>query len=350
MPVEHKGSIKIAKGASLTVKDDGDLNFKGTLDDKIDNYGTIEVEKKGKFDITAASGPTTVAQGQRMTNNEGAKFIHNVDAGVGTAVQNMHQNGEYRCRVNEQDKLNDAFLQWTACSVIEMVNAGAYEYDLATAKGIPTKADGTTAWKHKGKYIDIEVNGGDLTTFTKAGAKDNEEIMIGNLTVIQSGLTVNYLKVVDGTTTYQRKLTVNGDMLVKAVTTLTASKKITVTGDLDVEEATLTYAGNNANVDGLAVTGDITVSGATGYFDASATNAINITCAGDFSLTDKATAEFGLRTGSTNKTMAVTGTISNPEGCSFLMTSATGTNLLAWITCSSLIDGGTFSGARPIVE
>ena len=353
--VEHKGKITIGKDATLTVNNGGDLNFRGTLDDKIDNYGTIEVKKGGKFDITAASGPTTAAVGKRMTNKEGAKFIHNVDAGVGTSVQNMNQNGEYRCRVNEQDKLNDAFLQWTACSVIEMVDAGK-NYNLATAKDIPTKEDGTTAWKHKGKFIDIEVNTTSGTTFNNlvdASKGDKENIQIGNLTVTKGGLNVNFTGTADPKNS--RTLTVNGNMLVKVATTLTASQKIDIKkvdgtgGNLTVDGVTLTYAGEKANKDGLAVEGDITVSGADGFFKATDLNAIKISCA-NFYLTDKAKAQFGNRTGSTDKTMSVTGTISNLKGCKFYIDAADGSNLLAWITCSSLIDAGEFSGARPIVE
>ena len=350
-PVKHKGNINIAEGANLTVNATGDLNFMGST---VVNSGTIEVLKKGKFDMTDANGNATATDGLRMTNNATGKFIHNVDAGVGTAVQSMNQNGEYRCKVNKQDKLDDAFLQWTACSVIEMVDAGT-NYNLGTAKNIPTKADGTEAYKHKGKYIDIEVSTSSETTFNMP-SKDNEDIKIGNLTVSKGGLNVNYDKVVDLTGTYQRTLTVNGDMLVKAATTFTASKKINIKKNLTVKGAgvTLTYKGGNANVEGLAVTKNITVSGDdTTIFDASGDNAINITCANFYLVKDGAKgaqAKFGNRAGGTDKTMTVTGTIDNPAGCTFDMKAAGTSTLLAWITCSELKVGGTFTGARPIVE
>ena len=342
--VEHKGNINIAEGAKVTVDgtgtNTGDLNFMGST---VVNDGTIEVLKGGKFDMTDANGNATANDGLRMTNN--GKFIHNVDAGVGTAVQSMNQNGEYRCKVNAQDKLDDAFLQWTACSVIEMVDAGK-EYNLGTAKNIPTKADGTGAYKHKGKYINIEVSTTSTTTFTQ-NADNNENIMIGNLTVAKGGLNVNFAPYTLSGVTYQRQLTVNGDMLVKAATNLQASKKITVKKNLTVDGATLAYTGGNKNVQGLAVTKNITVS--AGNFNANDDNAINISCA-NFSLKKAGEAHFGNRAGGTDKTMTVTGTIDNPAGCTFDMKPATGSTLLAWITCSELKVGGTFTGARPIVE
>ena len=343
--VQHKGNIKIAEGAKLTVDgvtpgNAGDIQFMGS---KVTNDGTIEVLKGGKFDITDKDGNASATDGKNMTNN--GKFIHNVDAGVGTAVQEMKQNGEYRCKVDEQIKLDDAFLQWTACSVIEMVNAGAYSYNLGTAKGVE--------YKHNGKYIDIEVNSGGVTTFynpianTTTGDGDSEEIKIGDLTVTAGGLNIIYVKKAG-----KRSLTVNGDMTVKATTTITDSKKITVTENLTVDGATLAYMGKKANVDGLAVTKDIKVSGGT--FDASyATanvDALNITCA-NFYLEKGATATFGNRTDGAAKNLVVSGTISNPAGCTFNIESAgqSGGSVLAWVTCTKLEVGGTFSAARPRV-
>ena len=346
--VEHKGAITIAEGANLIVNEDGtdkgDLQFMGST---VVNDGTIEVMKGGKFDMTDATGNATATDGQRMTNN--GKFIHNVDAGVGTAVQSMHQNGEYRCRVDEQIKLDDAFLQWTACSVIEMVDGtGAdVEYDLGTAESI--------AYKHNGKYIDIEVNndGGNTTTFVNklaAGKYDNKVINVGNLTVTAGELVVDYVKGA-AETLGQRSLIVNGDMTVADDTDLTSSKKIDIKQNLTVKDAaTLTFAGDKANVDGLAVAGDITVSGST--FDASDVDAINITCA-NFYLkkvgATGATATFGNRTGGGDTTMTVGGTIDNPAGCEFNISAAAGGNVLARITCKELKVGGDWDAARPLV-
>jgi len=336
-PVQHKGNIKIAADVKLTVDgtgtNTGDLNFMGST---VVNNGTIEVLKGGKFDMTDANGNATATDGQRMTNN--GKFIHNVDAGVGTAVQSMQQNGEYRCRVDEQFKLDDAFLQWTACSVIEMVNTGAYNYNLGTAEGI--------AYKHKDKYIDIEVNAGGLTTFNNPGTTngDSKVIMVGNLSVIAGGLNIDYVK-----GTGKRTLTVNGEMKVAATTIIVDSKQINVTENLTVNSATLKYSGANAN-GGLAVTKDIKViSSAT--FDADDLNALNITCA-NFTLAAGSTAKFGNRTDGAAKNMVVRGTISNPATCTFDIHAANQSagSVLAWISCKALTVGGTFTNARPRVE
>ena len=336
--VAHKGNITIAKGAKLTVNAGGDLNFMGST---VVNDGTIEVMKNGKYDMTDSDGNATATDGKRMTNN--GKFIHNVDAGVGTAVQSMQQNGEYRCKVDEQVKLDDAFLQWTACSVIEMVNASPETYNLGTGKGV--------AYKHNNNYIDIEVNtgSGSGATFNNPGAGDNENIQTGNLTVTTGTLVIKF---VNGTN--KRSLTVNGNMAVKGNTTITSSKKIDVKKNLTVTGAILTYKGMKANVDGLAVTKDIKVSGAAGQFIAGTgteVDALNITCA-NFYLQKGATAKFGNRTDGAAKNLVVSGTISNPAGCTFDIEAANqdgAGSVLAWVTCTNLEVGGTFTGARPRV-
>ena len=332
--VQHKGNIQIAEGVTLTVQAGGDLNFMGST---VENNGTIEVEKGGMFDMTAADGSATATDGQRMTNN--GKFIHNVDAGVGTAVQSMVQNGEYRCRVDDQIKLSDAYLQWLACSVIEMVNAGAVSYNLGVGS--------TVSYKHNNKFIDIEVNSGALTTFGNAAAGDNEIINTGNLTVTAGGLKINYPVL----SSKQRTLTVNGDMTVKANTEITASKDINITENLKVEGAgvKLTYKGAKANKGGLGVTKDIIVDGAAADFDASELNALDITCV-NFTLKNGAQAEFGNRDSGDAHNLDASGTISNPAGCTFDIKAAAGGNVLAWVTCSRLTVGGAWGAARPRVQ
>lgn len=341
--VEHKGDIEIAKDGKLIVEGTtpGDLNFLGS---NIVNNGIIEVEKTAHFDITDEDGNASWADGQNMINN--GKFIHQVDANVGTTVQNMQQNGEYRCKVDKQQALNDAYVKWTACSVIEMIN-GATEYDLDKAQ------------KHGDNHVDIEVNNSAAVKFANP-TPDSKEINIGNLTVTEKsgGLNIDYTNKV-GSNEGKRTLIVNGDMTVKASTEIIDSKLIKVTGNLDVitEEGasvTLTYDGDKANVDGLVVGGNITVTDAK--FDASAKDALEIKCA-NFSLIKKnpdpsviPEAKFGLRSeGNTKSTMTVGGTISNPKGCKFDMTPASGTDLLAWITCTKLEVGGAFPGGKPQV-
>ena len=354
--VEHKGDIKIAKDAKLTVNGTaGDLNFMGS---NVTNNGTIEVMKNGNFDMTNSKGGATATDGKRMTNN--GTFIHNVDAGVGTAVQSMVQNGEYRCKVDDQVKLDDAFLQWTACSVIEMVNTVNVNYNLGTAAGI------ATPYQHNGKYIDIEVNvttAGVTTTFDNpldatTNKADDKEIMIGNLTVKAGGLDIDYVNDdanPDPTKRlyFKRTLTVNGNMTVSANTTMIDSKKINVTGNLTLNKSgvTLTYAGNKANVEGLAVTKDIILNGNknTTVFDASADDALNITCA-NFTL-KKGTAVFGNRSDGAAKNLVVSGTIDNQKDGIFNILPANPLTgyVLAWVSCKELKVGGSFPNSRPRV-
>ena len=326
-PVYHKGNIKIAEDVQVTVTDHGDLNFMGST---VLNNGTIEVLKGGKYDMTDADGNATATDGQRMTSN--GKFIHNVDAGVGTAVQSMVQNGEYRCKVEDQIKLDDAFLQWKACSVIEMVNTAAVAYDLGNV------------CQHNGKYIDFVVNAPGGTEFINpTTTPDNKVISIGNLTVLDGGFAIDFVEG-DG----KRTLTVNGDMTVNSNTSIRDSKKINITKNLTVEGGWLYYQGNKLNEEGLAVGGDITVIGAT-IFDASDLNALNITCA-NFYLKSGAKAEFGNRTEGDAKNLVVSGTISNPATCTFDIKPAASGNVLAWVSCKKLEVGGNWNAARPRVE
>jgi hypothetical protein len=340
--VQHKGDINIAEDVTLTVTNTGDLNFMGAT---VVNDGTIEVQKAGKFDMTDKNGNATANDGKRMTNN--GKFIHNVDAGVGTAVQKMNQNGEYRCRVDDQIKLDDAYLQWTACSVIEMVNAGT-TYDLGKGEGV--------SYKHNGKFIDFEINTTGGCTFTNP-TPDDKEINIGNFTVVAGGLGVYYKDKV-GSKIGKRTLTVNGDMVIKAGTSIYNSKKINIKKNLTLDGGWLYYQGSiwtagdgSLNNEALAVTGDITVSGAAGNFDAGDVDALNITCA-NFKLAKGAIASFGNRTDGDSHNLTVSGKIDNPAGCTFDIIAANQVpgSVLAWVTCSELIAQGTFTGAKPRVE
>jgi hypothetical protein len=340
--VEHKGAIVIGAnkdkddvllGAKVTVNATGELSFLGS---DVDNYGIIEVKKAGQFYMKNANGTSVWSDGEKMTNHATGKFIHNVDAVVGTAVQFMNQEtgSEYRCRVDKQKALDDAYVQWTACSVIEMVEVSDYTYDLA-------QACQHTIWG-AAKWIDVEVNNtGHTTTF-----KDKKSVNVGNLTVLTP-------LVVDDNAA-KLTLTVNGNMTVSANTQLKKSDKITVTGNLDIDNAaTLTYAGENAIVNGLEVKGDITVTDAT--FDAYADGGILISCT-NFSLIKEtgagATAKFGNRTAgdTTKKTMEVKGTINNGKGCTFTIKPAAGGNLLAWITCYKTEGEGTYAGTPTVVK
>ena len=357
--VEHKGDIEIGVDGKVIVKGSpvaGSLNFLGST---VDNYGIIEVEKAGEFNMKNANGSSVWTDGQTMTNYPTGKFIHNVDAVVGTAVQYMKQNGEYRCRVDKQKALDDAYTQWIACNVIEMIETTAdIHYNLGAA--CQHKKNGVD------QYVDIEVNNGDgtyKTTFDdwdvakdENKPSDGKEIKIGNLTV-KSPLDIDY-QMKNGS---QRKLTVNGDMTVLANTQLLNSDKVTVTGNLNVNTpadaapVTLKYYGEKKIANGLKVNGNITVTDAV--FDASEKDAIKIECT-NFSLVKKnpagtgATATFGNRnSGNTNaQNMTVKGTINNGKGCTFTISPASGADLLAWITCYKTEGEGTFAGTPTVVK
>lgn len=340
-PVQHKGNLTIAEGVKVLVDgtgvNAGDLNFMGST---VVNNGTIEVKKDAKFDITDKDGNASATDGKNMTNN--GTFIHNVDAAVGTAVQLMNQNGEYRCRVDDQIKLDDAYQKWLACSVIEMVNASAVAYNLGVAEP-------NINYQHNGKYIDIEVNATAVTTFRNpdlgSGDGDSKTIQIGNLTINNTNSTGIFFV----TGTGQRTLNVNGDMTVKSNTAIHTSKKVNITGNLTVDGAKLTYKGNKKNVEGLAVVKDITVDNA-GTFDADEVDALNITCA-NFYLKNTSTAMFGNRRDGVSKNLTVSGTISNPDGCTFNIHAANqeAGSVLATITCTKLMVGGAFPGGKPQV-
>jgi hypothetical protein len=220
-----------------------------------------------------------------------------------------------------------------------MVNVGT-TYDLGKGEGV--------SYKHNDKFIDIEVNTPAACTFINPDP-DDKEIHTGKLSVLQGGLTIDYTNTV-GPKTGKRTLTVEGDMTVKAYTSILDSKKINIKQNLTVDGAGLYYAGNKVT-EAFAVTGNITVSGATGVFDAGDVDALNITCA-NFKLAKGAQANFGNRSDGDTHNMTVSGTIDNPSGCTFNIKSANQVpgSVLAWITCSTLKVGGTFPGSKPRVE
>ena len=354
--VLHKGGIVIGDnkdkddvllGAKVTVSTTGSLKFMGDKSTVVNN-GIIEVAKAGQFNLTDVNNNSTYKEGARMTNN--GKFIHNVDAGVGTAVQYMQNNGEYRCKVDGQIKLNNAYKQWTACNVIEIIADG--DYDLLAASEIATDATAKTApYKHNNDYIDIEITEGADVVFTNP-SKDAKDIQIGDLTVTDGSLNVTYAGENDATK--QRTLTVNGDMTVNDDATISSSRKFTVTENILINDATLEYVGAHYDSDNtkptvnkaLAVTKNIEVTGSTAKFEAG-DDALNITCA-NFYLADEATAEFGNQTNGGDKTMTVSGTIKNPKDCEFNIL-APSTGVIAWITCTELVSGGSYGYSEPLV-
>ena len=106
--------------------------------------------------------------------------------------------------------------------------------------------------------------------------------------------------------------------------------------------------------DGLVLIGNSPVPEADysmRIFNADGIDALDITCA-NFTLADGATAKFGNRTEGDTKNLTVSGTITNPTGCTFSIHAANQNgagSVLATITCTKLMVGGDFPGGKPQV-
>lgn len=264
----NNGSVTI-EGAK------GDVSVKGGT---VNNNSTFEVI--GNFAMLDASGSTVFAAGRNFKNN--GKFIDNVGATVGGATQNMEfgVNGDYICRVDNQVRLDAAYLEKTACSTIEFVGAGV-GYDLKNVK------------QHNSKHVNLiysATSAGSISLLAATVAETN----IGSLTVKTDKLTVG------GT---NGAITVNGDLAVMEGASASANvgKAIVVTGNIVVDGTLATIAnvkgmkaanmtinkggkatfGNRNHQDvTLAIAGYIDVKdGATfSYEDKGAANVARVTC------------------------------------------------------------------------
>lgn len=220
-----RGTLNIAEDATATVKGaNADVNVYGG---KIENNGTFEVE--GQFAMLDANGQTEWAAGQNFTNN--GTFIDHVGATVGGATQNMKQNGTYLCKVDSQHRLDVAYTNKTACSVIEFINTSAVSYNFDEVEKHGTPADD----------IDIIVSSstGVTTTFvgTPTSTATSTAATIGNLTVSE-----NAQLTIDATL----KLAVAGDIKV-AGTMTTEENMVGMTADnmTIVENGAATFGERN---------------------------------------------------------------------------------------------------------
>ena len=223
-PTDIRGTLVIDEDATATVNAvNADVNVKGG---KIENNGTFEVE--GQFAMLDANGQTEWAAGQNFTNN--GTFIDHVGATVGGATQNMKQNGTYLCKVDSQHRLDIAYTNKTACSVIEFINTAALSYDFNEVEKHGTPADD----------IDIIVSStGVITTFvgTPTGTATSTAATIGNLTVSEGAqLTIDVTL----------KLAVAGDIKV-AGTMTTEENMVGMTADnmTIVENGAATFGERN---------------------------------------------------------------------------------------------------------
>lgn len=164
-----RGTLTLNAGAKAVLSAGiSDVNVKGGT---VNNNGIFEVAN-GNFAMLDAGGNTVAAAGKNFKNN--GTFIDNVGTVVGGATQYMvfGTNGDYICYVNEQKRLDEAFVNKTACSTIQFVNTSAKEYKL---EGAIT---------HNGKFINL-IDAGTATTIVNTSTAVTPAA-IGNLTVNES--------------------------------------------------------------------------------------------------------------------------------------------------------------------
>lgn len=183
---------------TLTVNENSKATINGT-NAKVDvkaghviNNGVFEVNQ-GSFAMLDANGSTVYEIGQNFKNN--GTFIDNIGTGIGGATQNMDlgTTGEYICKVDAQARLDEAYLQKTACTTIQIEKAASYKLD--------------NAGKHRDKDINIIINaatGGSTPTVATLTATSGKNIIIGNLTVNEGK---------EGSVAAGYKLNVNGDIV-----------------------------------------------------------------------------------------------------------------------------------------
>lgn len=279
--VDIFGDVTLNETGTILVGNNGDLNVKGG---KLVNNGTIEVE--GKFAILDAQGVTVPDAGENFSNN--GKFIDNVGATIGGATQYMvfGEKGQYICKVDSQTRLDEAYVNKTACNVIQFIGEAATNYDF-------TKAE-----KHKDKYVDIVVDAKNV----RFDSEDNVEI--GNLSV-NAGKDV----------------------------TIGKSQEIKENGKLTGKYAAIT------------VKGDITLAGQF----ATEVDVRNMV-ADNMTILSGGQAWFLNRVESQDTTLKVLGTIENQKGGTFrIEPKATGKNV-AYVTCTKLVEGGSFVGKPEVVK
>lgn len=265
------GTLTLSEDAVAEVAEGAVVAVKGG---KINNNGTFEV--KGDFSMLDASGSTVAEAGENFVNN--GTFIDNVGAIVGGATQYMvfGEKGDYICKVDGVERMNEAYENKTACSTIEIISNSRITYTFDKIQ------------QHHEKDVNIVVSGKDVT-FDPAKA-----ITIGNLTVSKNKYYELFIKTSNTTNT----IAVNGDITIGAVF-------FTETDVRNMKAKNLTV------VEGGKVT-------------------------------------FKNRDKSQDKTLEVSGTIEVQKGGTFTIKPAEVGQNTAYVTCTKLIEGGTFNG-KPIV-
>ena len=107
-------------------------------------------------------------------------------------------NGDYICKVNEQVRLDEAYINKTACSTIMFVHSSVASYDLKNAA------------KHNNKDVNIVDNSTAATTITSTATA---AVTIGNLSNTATSTSLAVAKT-------GKPILVNGDIVLnKAFTT-----------------------------------------------------------------------------------------------------------------------------------
>ena len=298
--VEIFGTLTLGENAIATVEEQSVVAVKGGV---INNNGTFEV--LGDFSMLDAQGSTVASAGNNFFNN--GTFIDNVGAKVGGATQYMTfgVNGDYICKVDSEDRMNEAYENKTACSTIDIIGEDTY-YEFPIVR--------THKIRGVEEDVDIIVSNTNVIFYPKTAA-----IKIGNLTVKSAGdLTINSTKSLGG----NRYATITVDGNIKADGKLTLSDEV-----LD-----------------FTVNGDITVAANfTVGEDVARMTANNLTVT-------KGETKFANRVNSLDKTLEVSNTIEVKKGATFTITAKTAGKNIAYVTCTKLVEGGTFNGKPNVVE
>ena len=276
------GTLTLDQDVVATVAEKSVVAVKGGT---INNNGTFEVQ--GDFSMLDAQGSTVAAAGKNFKNN--GTFIDNVGSKVGGATQYMTfgENGDYICKVDGVQRMNEAYENKTACSTIEIISTTDTYYTFEKVR------------QHNEKDVDIVVTGSDIYF------KPKEAITIGNLTIVGQKNEVYILKT---------------DEVKDADDNLIGWATIKVNGDI--------------------------VAG--GYF--SCDKDVRNMEANNLLVVNQGKVYFDNRADSQDKTLTVNETIEVQKGGSFEIAEATGNNNIAYVTCTKLVEGGTFIGKPIVVE
>lgn len=295
------GTLTLAENVKATVAESAVVAVKGGI---INNDGTFEV--LGDFSMLDAQGTTVASAGKNFKNN--GTFIDNVGSKVGGATQYMTfgENGDYICKVDGENRMNEAYENKTACSTIEIIN-NRQNFTFAKVQ------------QHNGKDVNIVVSATG-TTFDPAKA-----VTIGNLTINSSkDLTVNTTKAIKdskGNVTGYAAITVNGNLNAK--------------GDLTLAE----------NVRNMQIKGDITVAA-----EFAVKKDVRNMTADNLTVIKGGSATFANRVDSQDKTLEVSNTIEVQKGGTFTIEEKTAGQNIAYVTCTKLVEGGKFEGKPNVVE